>query len=120
MGLFSWTKSKDKKRNKEDRDAALDDGNLNVPDLEKRIFIKQIKIKSNRDFMLLRHELLNGNIMIVNLNNLVNLANGPTKDRRPLQKQLNLIKKYCLQHGGSISKLNRGKIIVAPNDKFGF
>ena len=86
---------------------------------QQEIYIKQITINSARDFMLLKHNLLDGSIMVANLAPLVKIAqgkNGHGKDGRlELQNYLQKIKAYCLQNGGSVSKLKESVLIITPN-----
>jgi len=112
VGLFSWGKKKNKENEEDEAEDSL------IPELDSEIFVKQMVLNSARDFILLKQELMQGNLMVVNLQNLVKIAQGPTKDRRPLRSQLNLVKKYCMQYGGSIMKLKKGMIVVSPNEGF--
>ncbi len=91
--------------------------NLKLIEPSESIFIKQITLRSAQDFLLLKHELIKGNIMVVNIERLVKIANGPTKDNRPLRQQLQYMKKYCLQYGGTMAKLKSGLLLVSPNPK---
>ena len=112
MGIFSWGKKKsEKQKHKEEKKTS-------IPQLDDEIFLKQMVLNSARDFTLLKQELMQGNLMVVNMESLVKIAQGPTKDRRPLRSQLNLIKKYCMQYGGSMMKLKKGVIVVSPNEEF--
>jgi len=81
---------------------------------KQEIYIKRITINSARDFMLLKHNLLDGSIMVANLAPLVKIA-GKNGDRQELQSYLQQIKHYCLQNGGSVSKLKESVLIITPN-----
>lgn len=81
---------------------------------KQEIYIKRITINSARDFMLLKHNLLDGSIMVANLAPLVKIA-GKDGDRQELQSYLQQIKHYCLQNCGSVSKLKESVLIITPN-----
>jgi len=87
--------------------------------LTNSIYIKQIAIHSNSDFTILKHNLLDGHLMIVDLNPLVRIAKGlEGGNKQILKNQLQLIKKYCLQHGGNVTKLKDSILLVTPNENF--
>ena len=96
--------------------------NQNIHNIQspKKIHIKQFSISSANDFLLLRRELIEGNIMVVNLKSLIQTATGIQQNREPLQKQLQLIKQYCTQHGGSASKIQDDLIVITPNSNIRF
>ncbi|WP_371801651.1 hypothetical protein [Candidatus Lokiarchaeum ossiferum] len=83
----------------------------------KEVHIKQITINSHRDFTVLRHNLLDGNIMICNLKPLVKIAK---KDRtnQDLHNSLQKIKHYCIQNGAMVSKLEESLLLITPNSDF--
>ena len=89
--------------------------------LTNSIYIKQIAIHSNSDFTILKHNLLDGHIMVVNLAPLVQIAKGlqgSGGNKQILHNQLQQIKKYCLQHGGNVTKLKESILLITPNEKF--
>ncbi len=106
MGMFSRKKNK-----------------INTPftsRITNSIYIKQIAIHSNNDFTVLKHNLLDGHIMVVDLSPIVRIAKGiqDSGDKQILHNQLQLIKKYCLQHGGNVSKLKESILLITPNENF--
>jgi len=109
MGMFSKKKKK-----------------LNSPytnRLINSIYIKQIAIHSNSDFTILKHNLLDGHIMICDLSPLVRIAkglhgSGASGNKQILHNQLQQIKKYCLQHGGNVTKLKESMLLITPNTNF--
>lgn len=82
------------------------------------ILIKRMTLSSSRDFTVLRHDLINGNIMVVNLGPLLKIARSPRGDRSILQNQLQLIKQYCVQNGGNAVKLKENTLLITPNKRF--
>jgi len=86
------------------------------------IYIKQIAIHSNSDFTILKHNLLDGHIMVCDLKPLVKIAKGLQGsgggNKQILHNQLQQIKKYCLQHGGNVTKLKESILLITPNEKF--
>ncbi len=109
MGMFSKKKKK-----------------VNTPftnRLTNSIYIKQIAIHSNSDFTILKHNLLDGHIMVCDLSPLVRIAKGLESSRaggnkQILHNQLQQIKKYCLQHGGNVTKLKESILLITPNENF--
>ncbi len=84
-------------------------GNLNHD-----IHIKQITINSRRDFIVLRHHLLEGDIMVCNLRPLIKIVKNNNQSNE-LHNHLQQIKHYCLQYGGMVSKLEESLLLVTPN-----
>ena len=87
------------------------------------IYIKQIAIHSNSDFAILKHNLLDGHIMVCDLSPLVRIAkglqgSGDEGNKQILHNQLQQIKKYCLQHGGNVTKLKESILLITPNINF--
>ena len=82
------------------------------------VLIKRMTLSSSRDFTVLRHDLLNGNIMVVNLSPLIKIARSPRGDKRILKNQLQLIKQYCVQNGGNAVKLKETTLLITPNNQF--
>jgi SepF-like predicted cell division protein (DUF552 family) len=106
MGMFSRKKKK-----------------VNTPftsRLTNSIYIKQIAIHSNSDFTILKHNLLDGHIMVCDLSPLVRIAKGleGRGNKQILHNQLQQIKKYCLQHGGNVTKLKESILLITPNENF--
>lgn len=85
------------------------------PKLTQEIHIKQIKISNNKDFMVLRQNLLAGHIMICNLNPLFEITQQKSLNYQKNYQNLQLIKRYCIENGGSISKLQEHILIITPN-----
>lgn len=83
----------------------------------KEVQIKQITINSNRDFTVLRQNLLAGNLMICNLQHLVKIAKADRKNQE-LHNSLQQIKHYCIQNGAMVSKLEESLLLVTPNSDF--
>ncbi len=109
MGMFS--------RKKKKFNAPFPNGITNS------IYIKQIAIHSNSDFTTLKHNLLDGHIMVCDLNPLVRIAKGlqgssSGGNKQMLHNQLQQIKKYCLQHGGNVTKLKESILLITPNIHF--
>ncbi len=97
--------------------------NFNTPftnRLTNSIYIKQIAIYSNSDFTILKHNLLDGHIIVCDLSPIVRIAKGlqGSGDKQILHNQLQLIKKYCLQHGGNVTKLKESILLITPNENF--
>ncbi len=90
--------------------------------LTNSIYIKQIAIHSNSDFTTLKHNLLDGHIMVCDLSPLVRIAKGLQSsgggNKQILHNQLQQIKKYCLQHGGNVTKLKESMLLITPNTNF--
>ncbi|MHA1765909.1 MAG: hypothetical protein DRO88_06930 [Promethearchaeia archaeon] len=91
--------------------------------LTRSIYIKQIAIHSNSDFTILKHNLLDGHIMVCDLSPLVKIAKGLEGSRTGgnkeiLHNQLQQIKKYCMQHGGNVTKLKDSILLITPNEIF--
>lgn len=86
--------------------------------LSKELFIKQITLNSSRDYPLLQHNLLDGNIMIVNLRPLGKSSIKDANGSSALQIQLQKIKRYCLKNGGSVAKLQEGTLLITPNNQY--
>ena len=90
--------------------------------LTNSIYIKQIAIHSNSDFTTLKHNLLDGHIMVCDLSPLVRIAKGlqgsKEGNKQILHNQLQQIKKYCLQHGGNVTKLKESILLITPNVNF--
>jgi len=109
MGMFSKKKKK-----------------VNTPftnRLTNSIYIKQIAIHSNSDFTILKHNLLDGHIIVCDLGPLVRIAkglegSGTRENKQILHNQLQQIKKYCLQHGGNVTKLKESILLITPNENF--
>jgi len=99
---------------------------LNTPftnRLTNSIYIKQIAIHSNSDFTILKHNLLDGHIMVCDLSPIVRIAkglegSGAGGNKQVLHNQLQMIKKYCLQHGGNVTKLKESILLITPNENF--
>ncbi len=86
--------------------------------LAKELYIKQITLNSSRDYPLLQHNLLDGHIMVVNLQPLAKIANRESPGSTTLHVQLQKIKRYCLKNGGSVVKLQEGTLLITPNNQF--
>lgn len=89
------------------------------------IYIKQIAIHSNSDFTILKNNLLDGHIMVCDLGPLIKIAKGLQSsggerggNKQILHNQLQQIKKYCLQHGGNVTKLEESILLITPNENF--
>jgi len=79
--------------------------------LVKKVLIKRLAVAKADDFSLLRQNLLDGNIMIVNMQPLVE----NTQDQLAVHNQLNWLKQYCVQTGGSVAKLKENLYLVTPH-----
>ena len=86
-------------------------------DLAKELYIKQITLNSARDYPLLQHNLLDGNIMVVNFHPLAKSSVNESQEYSPLHVQLQKIKRYCLKNGGSVAKLKEGTLLITPNSQ---
>jgi SepF-like predicted cell division protein (DUF552 family) len=84
----------------------------------KEMYVKQITLGASQDFTLLRQDLLNGNVMVVDIMPLLEIAQQHQGDRHIVQSQLQQIKNYCLQNGGSVLKIKPGLLLVTPNRRF--
>ncbi|MCF2139417.1 MAG: hypothetical protein K9W44_05110 [Candidatus Lokiarchaeota archaeon] len=93
-------------------------GNIENKFPSENLFIKQITLNGSRDFALLQHNLLDGNLMIVNLKPLLRIAKGQKSESSVLQDQLQKIKKYCLRTGGNVIKLKECTLLITPNHLF--
>ena len=82
------------------------------------IYIKQIHLANNRDFMILRQNLQQGNIMICNLNPLFTAAQRKGGNSRNNHSQLHQLKQFCITNGGSISKLEDHVLLITPNKDY--
>jgi SepF-like predicted cell division protein (DUF552 family) len=102
MGLFT-------KKNKESKAFSMINAN--------GIVIKQITINSSRDFTVLRHNLLEGNIMVCNLKPLVKIAREHNNNQE-LHSHLQQIKHYCLQNGGNVAKIKESLLLITPNNNY--
>ena len=101
MGIFTRKKSKKE--------------GLNTPNLPP-IHIKQIIIENSRDFQVLRQNLQDGNIMVCNISPLFDLPPQHQNLRQKNYHMLQHLKQFCIEKGGSISKLEDHVLLITPND----
>ncbi|MHA1583728.1 MAG: cell division protein SepF [Promethearchaeota archaeon] len=87
----------------------------NSNSLQHTRFIKQITIHSSHDFKILRQNLLNGDIVVCDLTPLREIARGQNSANNELQNSLQQIRRYCLQNGGSVAKLEENFLLITPN-----
>jgi SepF-like predicted cell division protein (DUF552 family) len=117
MGLFS--RKKDFTQSLEPHQPDLTK-NTNLNHTFKQLFIKRINLGSSGDFTMLKQNLMEGHIMIVDLSPLVNLSQSPVGDQKILHNNLQLIKQYCVQNGGNVMKIKQNMIMITPNSKVKF
>jgi len=79
--------------------------------LTRKVLIKQLALVKAEDFSMLRQNLLDGNIMVVNMQPLIE----GSQDQLSIHNQLNWLKQYCVQSGGSVAKLKENLFLVTPN-----
>ncbi len=91
---------------------------LTAPNISNFCFIKQINLTSSRDMVILRNDLLEGNIMVVNLRIFFDDPQNQKELQLSLHTLLQQIKQYCLKTGGSVLKLKEHLLIITPNNQF--
>jgi SepF-like predicted cell division protein (DUF552 family) len=82
-----------------------------INSVTRKVLIKQLALVKAEDFSMLRQNLLDGNIMVVNMQPLVE----GSQDQLSIHNQLNWLKQYCVQSGGSVAKLKENLFLVTPN-----
>jgi SepF-like predicted cell division protein (DUF552 family) len=80
----------------------------------RKVLIKQIVLTKPDDFITLHRNLLDGNIMVANLQPFVN----ESKDPNAFRGKINWLKQYCIQNGGSVAKLKDYLFVITPNKHF--
>ena len=75
-------------------------------------------LNSPKDFPVLKHNLLEGNVLVVNLRPLIKIAKSKGGDTQALNQQLQNIKNYCLQYEGSVSKIHDSMLLITPNKQY--
>ena len=87
----------------------------NLGKITRTIHIKKINLSKSRDFLILRQNLNQGNIMICNLNPLFRSSKLTSNENQNNYQQLQQIKRFCLQSGGSVSKIDNHLLLITPN-----
>ena len=87
----------------------------NVSKISRLIHIKKINLAKSRDFLVLRQNLNQGNIMICNLNPLFRSSKLTSNENQNNYQQLQQIKRFCMQSGGSVSKIDDHLLLITPN-----
>ncbi len=81
------------------------------------IYIKQINITNSRDFLVLRQNLQEGNIMVCNITSLFASPNRNMEARQKSFHYLEQLKQFCIKTGGSISKLEDHVLLITPDQQ---
>lgn len=75
-------------------------------------YIRMMDFNSLEDVDMIKEELNERNVMILNVNNLLNSNNNSILE---LKRAIDQLRGYCRQLGGSIGRIGENLLIVTPN-----
>jgi len=75
--------------------------------------ISQIQLKTPTDFIILRQQLVDGNLMVIDTQELFHVTN-----QGQIQLLFENFKDFCKQRGCLVTKLKESLFLVTPNNQF--